>query len=53
VMAWHALTDIGDALWRTEAGVEVVGGPLARRVDAMRRRLDAIGGRLGADRAAS
>jgi aminoglycoside phosphotransferase len=53
VMAWHALTDIGDALWRTEAGVEVVAGPLARRVDAMRRRLDAIGGRLGADRAAS
>jgi aminoglycoside phosphotransferase (APT) family kinase protein len=43
VMAWHALTDLGDALWRTEQGVEVVAGPLPRRVDGLRRRLAAAG----------
>ena len=25
VMAWHVLTVLGDALWRTEAGVELPG----------------------------
>jgi aminoglycoside phosphotransferase (APT) family kinase protein len=43
VMAWHSLTDLGDALWRTEQGVEVVDGPLPRRVDGLRRRLAAAG----------
>lgn len=43
VMAWHVLTDLGDALWRTEQGVEVVDGPLPRRVDGLRRRLAAAG----------
>jgi hypothetical protein len=31
VLAWHVLTDLGDALWRTEAAVEVVAGPIERR----------------------
>ena len=31
VLAWHVLTDLGDALWRTDAGVEVVAGPIERR----------------------
>ncbi|HYW24056.1 MAG TPA: phosphotransferase [Terriglobales bacterium] len=43
VMAWGALTDLGDALWRTEQGVEVVGGPLPRRVDGLRLRLARAG----------
>ena len=29
VMAWHVLTSLGDALWRTEAGVELSGGGTA------------------------
>jgi len=43
VLAWHVLTDLGDALWRTEQGVEVVAGPLPRRVDGLRRRLATAG----------
>jgi hypothetical protein len=26
VMAWHVLTHLGDALWRTEAGIALPGG---------------------------
>lgn len=29
VMAWHVLTSLGDALWRTEAGVALPGGGTA------------------------
>ena len=36
ILAWHVLTDLGDALWRTEAGVEVVAGPIGRRLDDLR-----------------
>jgi aminoglycoside phosphotransferase (APT) family kinase protein len=43
VMAWNVLTDLGDALWRTEAGVEVVGGPVSRRIDGLAARLAAAG----------
>jgi len=43
VFAWHVLTDLGDALWRTEQGVEVVDGPLARRFDDLLVRLAAAG----------
>jgi hypothetical protein len=28
-MAWHLLTALGDALWRTEAGVALPGGGTA------------------------
>jgi aminoglycoside phosphotransferase len=42
-LAWHVLTDLGDALWRTEAGVEVVAGPIGARVTALRERLRAAG----------
>jgi aminoglycoside phosphotransferase (APT) family kinase protein len=40
VLAWHVLTDLGDALWRTEQGVEVVDGPLSRRFDDLLARLE-------------
>ena len=43
VLAWHILTDLGDALWRTEQGVEVVDGPLARRFDDLLIRLGRAG----------
>lgn len=46
ILAWHVLTDLGDALWRTEQGVEVVDGPLARRFDDLLIRLDAAGWRV-------
>ena len=40
VLAWHVLTDLGDALWRTDTHVEVVAGPIERRaidlVDVLR-----------------
>lgn len=40
IMAWHILTVLGDALWRTEAGVELPGGGNARSyVDDVQRRL--------------
>ncbi|MDQ1378413.1 MAG: hypothetical protein QOE15_2586 [Acidimicrobiaceae bacterium] len=29
LMAWHILTALGDALWRTEAGVALLGGGTA------------------------
>ena len=41
VLAWHVLTDLGDALWRTEQGADVVDGPIARRFDDLLVRLDA------------
>jgi aminoglycoside phosphotransferase len=37
--AWHLLTDLGDALWRTEQDAPVEGGPLPRRVDGVLERL--------------
>ena len=41
IMAWHVLTVLGDALWRTEADVELPGGGNASSwVDDLRRRLD-------------
>jgi aminoglycoside phosphotransferase (APT) family kinase protein len=46
VLAWHVLTDLGDALWRTEQGVEVVDGPLARRFDDLLICLDLAGWRV-------
>ena len=43
-VAWHVLTDLGDALWRTEADVEVVAGPIQRRADDLRTLLtDGLG----------
>lgn len=40
IMAWHILTVLGDALWRTEAGVELPGGGDARSwVDDVHHRL--------------
>lgn len=36
-MAWHVLTALGDALWRTEAGVDLPGGGTATTyVDALK-----------------
>lgn len=40
ILAWHVLTDLGDALWRTEAGVEVVAGPVGRRAEDLLERVD-------------
>lgn len=41
IMAWHILTVLGDALWRTEAGVELPGGGNARSyVDEVQDRLE-------------
>lgn len=43
VMAWHVLTALGDALWRTEAGVALPGGGDARTyVDDLAHRLDDV-----------
>ena len=43
VMAWHGLTVLGDALWRTEAGVALPGGGGATSwVDDLARRLDML-----------
>jgi aminoglycoside phosphotransferase (APT) family kinase protein len=44
IMAWHVLTALGDALWRTEAGVELPGGGDARTsVDEVLDRLVELG----------
>ena len=46
VMAWNVLTVLGDALWRTEAGVALPGGGNAASwVDDLDKRLKAL--RLG------
>jgi aminoglycoside phosphotransferase (APT) family kinase protein len=43
VMAWHVLTVLGDALWRTEAGVDLPGGgDAASWVDDLGDRLEAL-----------
>ncbi len=43
-MSWHVLTALGDALWRTEAGVDLPGGGDARSfVDEVQGRLEALG----------
>jgi aminoglycoside phosphotransferase (APT) family kinase protein len=43
VMAWHVLTALGDALWRTEAGVELPGGGTASSwVDDVAMRLETL-----------
>ena len=44
VLAWHALTVLGDALWRTEAGAPLPGGGnAATYVDDVADRLSALG----------
>jgi aminoglycoside phosphotransferase (APT) family kinase protein len=41
IMAWHALTVLGDASWRTAAGIGLPGGGDARSyVDDLQRRFD-------------
>ena len=43
IMAWHTLTALGDALWRTEAGVPLPGGGDARTyVDGLQSLFDAL-----------
>ncbi len=42
-MAWHLRTVLGDALWRSEAGVPLPGGGTPSEwVDELRERLDAL-----------
>jgi aminoglycoside phosphotransferase (APT) family kinase protein len=44
VLAWHVLTALGDALWRTEAGIALPGGGTAATyVDELSSRLASIG----------
>ena len=44
VMAWNVLTVLGDALWRSEAGVALPdGGNATSWVDDLQRRLSALG----------
>ena len=44
VLAWHVLTALGDALWRTEAGIALPGGGTATTyVDELSIRLASIG----------
>ena len=44
VMAWHVRTALGDALWRSEAGVPLPAGCTpASYVDDIRRKLDELG----------
>ena len=44
VLAWHVLTALGDALWRTEAGIALPGGGTATTyVDELSRRLASLG----------
>ena len=44
IMAWHILTALGDALWRTEAGVELPGGGDPHSyVDEVEGRLNDVG----------
>ena len=43
IMAWHVLTALGDALWRTEAGVDLPGGgDPCSYVDEVERRLSEV-----------
>lgn len=43
VMAWHVLTALGDAMWRTEAGVSLPGGGTATTyVDRLAQELAAL-----------
>jgi aminoglycoside phosphotransferase (APT) family kinase protein len=43
VMAWHVLTALGDAMWRTEAGVSLPGGGTATTyVDRLSQELAAL-----------
>jgi hypothetical protein len=42
-MAWNVLTTLGDALWRTEAGVALPGdGTATTWVDDLASRMDAL-----------
>ena len=42
-MAWHVLTALGDAMWRTEAGVALPGGGTATTyVDRLSLELEAL-----------
>ncbi len=44
VMAWHVLTTLGDALWRTEAGISLPGGGTAvTYVDELAARFASLG----------
>lgn len=44
VMAWHLLTALGDALWRTDAGLALPGdGTPTTYVDDLSRRLEILG----------
>jgi aminoglycoside phosphotransferase (APT) family kinase protein len=43
IIAWHALSVLGDAMWRTEAGLELPGGGNANTyVDDLERRMSSI-----------
>jgi hypothetical protein len=42
-MAWHVLTALGDALWRTEAGVGPPGGNPTTYVNRLSLELGALG----------
>jgi hypothetical protein len=43
VMAWHVRTALGDALWRSEAGVPLPAGSTpASYVDDIQRKLPAV-----------
>ena len=43
IMAWHILTALGDAMWRTEAGVALPGGGTATTyVDRLNVMLSAL-----------
>lgn len=43
-MAWHVLTALGDALWRTEGGVALPGGGTATTyIDRLSLELAAVG----------
>ncbi|MDQ1477165.1 MAG: [ribosomal protein S5]-alanine N-acetyltransferase, partial [Actinomycetota bacterium] len=54
VMAWHVRTVLGDALWRTAAGIPLFGGGTKEAwIDELADRFDALGfGRLDEPRAA-
>jgi hypothetical protein len=50
VMAWHVRTMLGDALWRSRAGVTLPdGGSPEAWVEELRRRLDALDEEIGWD----
>ncbi|MDQ6901188.1 MAG: hypothetical protein M3072_17105 [Candidatus Dormibacteraeota bacterium] len=42
-LIYYAAADLHDLTWRTEQGHEVIGGPIARRVARVRRRLRKAG----------